>query len=224
MGKMLEVDPEFASSADKYSISHAPRPMTFTIEDGRTNDVYEMKVTWSKEIAIDSSIDESALEKGDAARQRSFVAHKGLLQNPIDGKSYDIVGTTTIFRSLERHSNDMTEETVTMSFPIEFSIFEQGQDVGTITLKSASLPLLIDLSLHGRLVSIEHSVRPKQRQVALGLENERIAFFDVKSEGYNVTEYKGGAYLKPGVTRDVMADCFTSYVIANTMMGILADK
>ncbi len=224
MGKMLQMDPEFAKSADKYSISHPPRPGTLTVEDGRTNEIYEMNVEWSRETDTEDPIDESALDKGDVAREKNLVAHKGLLQNPVDGKSYEIIGTTTTHRSVERDSNNTTVETTTLRFPFRFSIFEQGQDVGTITVGGASLPLLIDVSLHERLVSVEHSLRPNQKQVVLKSENEQIAFFDVKSEGSIGTKFKGNAYLKPGLTKELTADAFTSYTIAVAMMGIIADK
>ena len=256
MGEMLTINPEFAETADTYLISHpssrpssALKPVTFTLEDGLTNDIYEMKVTWSKETNTEGSIVESQVGKGDKAKQRDFVAHKGLFLNPIDGKSYEIIGTTTTHRSLERHSNDMTEETSTMSYPLKFTIFQQGQEVGTVTVNESSLPLGIEVLLHDRLVYISHQIRSNQRQVALEFEDEQIAFFDLKTDGvvvakskpkikdfsldalmdgkvqkYSITEFKGNAYLTPGMTRDFIADIFTFYIIADTMMGIVIDK
>lgn len=237
MKGMLQNDPDFKKNADKYLISHPvgihpsskalikipSKPPIFIIEDGRTNDIYEMKVKWLKDTKKDGYIDKPNMKKGDVARERDFNAHKIFISNPIDDKNYEIIGTTATFRSLKKLSGKSTVGTSTMSYPIKFSIFEQGKDVGKIIVYGPSFPpqpQKIDVSIHDRLVSIKYQVIFSKSKFAFEFENELIAFFDIKPAKFITTKMKVNAYIKSGLTKDFIADIFTLYIIADIMIGV----
>jgi len=232
--------------------SKTAKTQTFTIEDAQAKDVYPLKVQWLKETNSSGHIENynrrtksfnildiffkrrpyhkpytgtRDMKKGEVANVRDFVFHQIDINNPIDNKFYEVVGQVNFFRKIEKETNRSTFETTNKSYPIEFLIFENGEEVGksVIDRQASYSSLKIDITLNNKALNVEYQEQFNKRKVSVEYEGELLAFFDLKPAAFISTKKKGGAYVKPNLSKDFIADIFTSYVISDMMVGALTN-
>ncbi len=64
-----------------------------------------------------------------------------------------------------------------------------------------------------------------ERSFSFEYQNDIIAFFELKPEKwFNPKNLEGKALLKPGLSNDIIADIFTSYIVADIIVNILRRK
>lgn len=222
--------PDFEKNAEKYLVTSpltrpSSKPHAFIFEDTQTNDVYEIVVQWSQETSRKGKMDEESLASGSVAFEEDFDAHRVFISNPIDNRDYEVIGKTTISRSLKKHTEKLTEETTVIAYPIEFWIFDGGREVGRIVMPEPSslTTVAIDVFIHDRRAKLEFQ-QFNARYISLQYEDDLIAFFELKPEKvFNYKNFKGSVLLKPELSNDFVADVFTAYIVAEIMVRIVAE-
>jgi hypothetical protein len=219
-------NPDFEKNAEKYLVTSpltqfSSKPYTFIFEETKTYAVYEIMVQWSEESNIEGDFDEENLEEGKIGKEREYLGQRVIISNSVDDRNYEVIGNTTIFRSLFKYSEKLTEETTVISYPLEFRIFEQGIDVGTIIMPEPSAKM--SAFIHDRQINLEFGELTKS--YSFEYQNDLIAFFELKPEkSFNYKNFIGTALLKPGLSNDFIADIFTTYIVAEIIIKSLADK
>ena len=238
----LKDNPDFVKNAHQYLITHpityaSNKTYVFIIEDVQTKDVFHTEVQWSEETQGEGYIktldDESTyktildifkkeMDKGD---RRDFVVHTIDFFNPIDHKNYEVLGLVSFFRQTEKESYRTTFQTTTKSFPVEFWIFEQGKDVGKVEMHdprlSSSSTIKIDIFIHDKLLHIEFEEQLNKRKVSFEYENQLVAFFDLKPAAFISTKKKGNVLIRSGLSKNFIADIFSSYILTDIISGTI---
>ena len=230
--------------------SKTAKTQTFTIENALEKNVYPIKVQWLKETNSSGHIENynkrtkhfnildlffnrrtypkpytgtHDMKKGEVANIRDFVLHQIDINNPINDKFYQVVGQVNFFRKIEKETNKSTFETTNISYPIEFLIFEKGEEVGkcVINKPTSYSSLKINITFNNNDLNVEYEEQFNKRKVSVEYEGELLAYFDLKPAAFISTKKKGSAYVKPNLSQNLIADIFTSYVISDIMAGAL---
>ena len=225
------------------------KSFNFTIENDQIQKNIQTEVRWSKDTERESYIesfnnepqnrsildiffaghaDESDpdihdMKKGDMARIKEIIYHRVEISNPIGNNDYVILGGIEFYREKKQESENTTYETTQIIYPIEFRIFEEGKDVGKVEIsrdKQLNSPFLhIDIFIHDKLFKIQFEEQFNKRKVSVELDNDLIAFFDLKPASFISTKMKGKAMIKPDLSQDLVADIFTSYILSTIARG-----
>ena len=135
-----------------------------------------------------------------------------------------MVGQLNFTKEIKKESKKSTFESSSISFPVEFWIYEDGKEVGKSEInKSTSnfYSLKIDLTLNDKLYNLEYQEQFNKRKVSVEKDGNMLAFYDLKPAAFVSTKKKGTVYIAPGLSKDIRADIFASYIICDAMAGAL---
>jgi hypothetical protein len=220
--------PGFFVTAEKYLISSpipsiTPKPQIYRIEEVATNTVYEIRLSVYKPGASDYY--KHPTRSGSIGVAREFEEHRFFIDSTMAKKNYEIIGTTSLVRATEKQSSNVTGETTATTYPVEFWIFEDGKDVGTVVVHSPRLAATqkIDFVLHDRRINLEWQSKFNTKYYSLLIAGEQLALIEMKPKGFIASSMKGEADLKPNLSIDQKSDLFTCLIIAEIVLKIIEE-
>jgi hypothetical protein len=167
------------------------------------------------------------MKEGDEARIKDYVNHRVEISNPLDSSDYIILGQVEFFTHIVKESDKTSFHKEEISFPIELGIYEEGIDVGKVILgesrDSDDLIVIIDIYLHDRFYKVEFQELLNKRKVSVEVDDELIAFFDLKPASFITTKLKGNALIKAGMSSEITADIFSAYILTAIVLRGLSE-
>ena len=222
----LKGNPDFVANAEKYLItspipSTTSKPQIYKFEDSQTRTVYEVEVKVQEPGTRDDR--ESPAVPGGVILTKEFEGHRLFINNAMDKKSYEIMGTTSLVRATEQRSAKVTEETIMINYPVEFWIFEEGKDVGKFAvLRPESLTAQrMEIALHKQHMELEFQDQFNKHYYSFKSGGELIAFIEMKPKGFVATSMKGAASFKPGLSPEQKSDVLASFIVVGIVMRII---
>ncbi|GAB4376090.1 MAG: hypothetical protein Kow0042_22070 [Calditrichia bacterium] len=221
----LKENPEFEKNAVKFVVTNPINQVLFIIEDLTLNTVYEVAVDKQESQKDVTVLEEEQRDDAYISKTKTFASHKFFIVNPWDSVEYEIVGTTTYFITKEEEESK-SFEVGKMVYPIEFWIFDNGIEVGKITIyESPSKPnQTLDLIIHDKQMKLDYSIFLNkksfliERCFAFEDENGLITLIGLKQKG---TRHRGDILIQNEISRELKADILSMYMIIETALGII---
>ncbi|MCK6618938.1 MAG: hypothetical protein HUU32_04730 [Calditrichaceae bacterium] len=223
----LSENPEFEKNAEKFVItsplSHSPSQSNkFIIEDVSADTVFEIETHSERPESDRNTIEGKTTEEGYKVKSKEFTSYKFYIAKPFYESHYEVIGKATRFRT-EEDKGDRGTESTQLAYPLEFWIFEEGKDVGKITVSEPNLNLTGDIaaSIHGKHLNLKYQA-DMFNKTSVSFEDEQglLAFFHSKSSGFISTKQKGEFLIKHDLPEELKLDILATYMIVETIMGI----
>jgi hypothetical protein len=218
----LKENPEFEINAEKFVITSPISPNASTniyvLENRALNKVYELEIEIEDSQTDISVIEEEEIEGGYKTKTQEFTSHKFYILNPMNDGKYEVVGKTTYFRTKEEKEKE-SSEMGTYVYPIDFWIFEDGKDVGKISLKEPGISdqqvnrIPAEITFHNEVYSIEYQNMFNKVSVSFDDESGLIALIGLQPASTITMKMKGEILIKRGLSEDLKADIITTYLI-----------
>ncbi len=165
------------------------------------------------------------MEQGDVASIRDIVYHRVEILNANENIDYLVLGQVVFDRKINKQTEATTIETTNIIYPIEFWIFDEGKEIGQLTInkriKLFTSALYIDIIIHDKLLNFEFKEQLNKRKVSVVYNDQQIAFFELKPASFISTSQKGNVQVKAGITPEFTNDIFTSYILADIVWNSL---
>lgn len=223
----LSENPDFEKNAEKFVItsplSHSPSQSNkFIIEDVSADTVFEIETHSERPESDRNTIEEKTTEEGYKVKSKEFTSYKFYIAKPFYENHYEVIGKATRFRT-EEDKGDRGTESTQLAYPLEFWIFEEGKDVGKITVSEPdfNLTFKIDALIHQRQLQVEYQPgMSNNKNIAIENEQELLAFMQSKPAGFITTKQEGEFFIKQGLAEELKSDILATYMIVETIMGI----
>jgi hypothetical protein len=171
-----------------------------------------------------SIIEKEEIDGGYKTKTKEFTSHKFYISNPVDSSEYEVVGKTTYYRTKEEEE-DKSSEMGDFVYPIDFWIFEDGKDVGKITLAEVGISdtravrIPAGITFHDKNYNVEYQNMFNKISVTFEDESGLIALIGLKPKSFVTTKMKGEILIKQGLSRNLQSDIFTIYMVVEAMLG-----
>ena len=218
----LKENPDFEKNAEKFVITSPISPVAssnkYILEDQTLNKVYELEIDMEDSHTDISVIEEEEIEGGYKTKTHEFTSHKFYILNPVDSSEYEVVGKTTYFRTKEEEEKE-SFEIGKFVYPIDFWVFEDGKDIGKITLNEPGISdqqvnrIPTEITFHNKDYNVEYQSMFNKVSVSFDDESGLIALIGLKPKSTITTKMKGEILIKRGLSEELKSDIFTLYLM-----------
>lgn len=224
----LKENPEFERNAERFTITHHYNQSRFMIGDVPSGIIYEVEVEIEDPQRDVTVLEEEERDDKNISKTKTFASHKFFVTNPWDSTEYEVIGTTTYFITKEEEESE-SFEVGKMEYPIEFWIFDDGKEVGKITVyeSPAKSDQKIDLLIHDKPMKLENNIFINKKsfkfEKCLSFEDESglITLISLKDKG---NQHGGEMLIKKNLSKNLKSDIIAMYMIAETAFGIIGDE
>jgi hypothetical protein len=217
----LKENPDFEKNAERFVITSPISPASsvnkYILENQVLNKVYEMKIEMEDSYTDTSVIEEEEIEGGYKTKTQEFTSHKFYILNPVDSSEYEVVGKTTYFRTREEEGKE-SFEIGKFVYPIDFWIFEDGKDVGKITLKESGTVLPTVITFHNNDYNVEYQNMFNKVSMSFEDGSGLIALIALKPKSTITTTMKGEILINRVLSEDLRSDIFTLYLMVEAAL------
>ena len=222
----LKENPEFEKNAERFVVTTPFNENKFTIEEISSGNLYDVEVVIenpNRDVAV---LDEEERDDAYVSKTKTFADHKFFVTNPWDSIEYEVIGTTTYLVTKEQEKSE-SFEVGRMVYPVEFWIFEDGKEVGKISISEspAKSHQTIDLLIHNIPMKLEYHIYFKSFLIerCFSFENESglITLLNLEQKG---SRHSGEMLIKKGISEDLKSDIISMYMIAETAFSIIGEE
>lgn len=222
----LKENPEFVKNAEKLKITSplsykSTKFNKYIIEDTGTENIYEIEPdveTTGQDIQI---LEEEKTREKNLIKTKEFTSYRIFLVNPLNNNEYEVIGKTTYFRSKEEKGNS-SSESGKMIYPVEFWIFHQGKDAGSIKMDSPGFTKVnAKILFNNKNFDLEYQSVFNKECYSFKENNTLAALILLEPEGTIAFKKKGEILLKKNFSENLKSDIITIYILTATMFNIV---
>jgi hypothetical protein len=215
----LEANPDFEINSEKFVVTSPIVPTSGTnkylLENPLSNQIYNFDLRMEDSDMEITILSEKETDEGVKTKSKETTHHKLYITNPVDSSNYEVTGTTTYFRTKEEEESE-SFETGELVYPINFQIFENGNNVGIITIdkgKQITLSIPVYIVFHNNNYSIEYQNAFNKIGISFEDRNGLAALISLKPKSFITTKMKGEILIKKGLVEELKPDILSLYLM-----------
>ncbi len=177
-----------------------------------------------------------SLENQQVEKRRDFFYQAMVVSNPFNNMTYLVLAKVYYLREIyvQPSQSDLDNSTIdisTISYPIDYWIFEGDKEIGFLSYDPSSIDLTTyfftytyDTFINDKLLVSQFHNPELNREVFIEYEGQLVAYFNLQQEpkgvffGKRPKIFFGKAMIKKNLSKEFTADIFSTYFIADMVL------